>query len=95
MQIKVKIDRKNDSYEMSFVAKVENREDEYPLPPKALIDFNLMKTEFEGRLMEPGVKEAVGKRIEELSDKWFGEGSKYVLVPGIGFMNRGSLGHTP
>lgn len=90
MNVKVKIAKINDSYAMDFVALFDGVE--YPLPPKAKAEFDLMKPEFEGRLMEAGVKEAVGQHIQELSDKWFGEGSKYILVPGVGFMNRGPQG---
>lgn len=93
MNVKVKIAKSNSSYVIDFVAEIDGKE--YALPPKAKAEFDLMKAEFEGRLMESGVKEAVGERIQELSDKWFGKDSKYVLVPGVGFMNRGNLGNTP
>jgi len=90
MQIKVKISKQGDSYTMSFVAQHESFEDDLSIPPKALADFEALRPEFESRLMEPGVREEVGKRIEELSEKWFGKDGKYVLIHGIGFMNRGS-----
>jgi hypothetical protein len=88
----VKIEKSNDSYVMDFVAEYDGTQ--YPLPPKAKAEFDAMKPEFEGRLMEPGVKEAVGERIQELCTKWFEDGGRYIFIPGIGFMNRGNLGST-
>lgn len=88
LKIRVTAEKVNGNWRMKFHGGAG--EDRFKLPKTVLSELNALKPEFEPILDQPGIKDQVESRINEIIEKHCSDDGEYIWVPGVGFMNRGS-----